>query len=50
MLFTIALVLFILWLLGIVVIHVSSWLIHLLIIAAIIVFLYEFLFARRSRV
>lgn len=47
MLFILALVLFVLWLFGVIVINVSSWLIHLLIIAAVIVILYKLLFDRR---
>lgn len=46
MLFLVALILFVLWLFGVIVINVSSWLIHLLIVAAIIVILYKLLFDR----
>ena len=45
----IAIILGILWLLGIVVIHVTSPLLHLLLIVAIIVFIYD-LITKRGRV
>lgn len=47
MLWTIAIVLFILWLLGFVVFHVASWLIHLLLILAIIVIVYRLITGRQ---
>ena len=39
----------VLWLLGFVVLHVSSFLIHLLLILAIIVLLYNLFMGRRAR-
>jgi len=48
MLWTIALILLILWLLGFVVFHVSSALIHLLLVVAIIVGLYQLFTGRRT--
>jgi len=48
MLWTIALILLILWLLGFVVFHVSSALIHLLLVVAIIVGLYQLFTGRRA--
>ena len=50
MLWTIAVILFILWLLGVVVIHVGGALIHLLLIVAIIVIVYNLIAGNRSRV
>lgn len=47
MLWTIAVILLILWLLGFVVLHVSSALIHLLLLLAIIVGLYQLFTGRR---
>ncbi|HEU5011568.1 MAG TPA: lmo0937 family membrane protein [Roseiflexaceae bacterium] len=47
MLWTIAIVLFILWLLGFVVFHVASWLIHILLILAIIVIVYRLITGRQ---
>lgn len=49
MLITIAIILGILWLLGIVAIHISSPLLHLVLLIAIVVFIYD-LVAGRSRV
>ena len=50
LLWTVVVVLVILWLLGFVVLHVSSFLIHILIIAAVIVLLYNlFMGARGGR-
>jgi len=48
MLLIIAVVLAILWLLGIVVVHVSSPLVHLLLLIAIIIFVYD-LISRRGK-
>ncbi len=49
-LWAIVVVLVVLWLLGFVVLHVSSFLIHLLLIAAVIVLLYNlFVGMRRAR-
>lgn len=47
MLFTIAAILFILWLLGFVVFHVSSALIHVLLVVAIVVGLVQLFRGRR---
>lgn len=47
MLLTIAVVLFILWILGFIAFHVAGWLIHLLLIAAVIVILWDLLVGRR---
>jgi len=43
MLLTIAIVLAILWLLGVVVVHIASPLLHLVLLIALIVFIYDFL-------
>ena len=48
-LWTIVVVLVVLWLLGFVVLHVSSFLIHLLLIAAVIVLLYNLFVGMRAR-
>lgn len=48
MLMTIAIVIGILWLLGIVAIHISSPLLHLLLIIAIVIFIYD-LVTRRGK-
>jgi len=48
MLLSIAVVLVILWLLGIVVIHIASPLLHLVILIAVVVFIYDVL-TRRKR-
>ena len=48
MLWTLALILFILWLLGFVVFHVAGSLIHLLLVIAVIVIVYQFLTGRRT--
>jgi hypothetical protein len=50
MLWTIAIILFVLWLLGFVVFHVTAALIHLLLIVAIIVIVYNLVDGNRSRV
>ncbi len=49
LLWTIVVVLVVLWLLGFIVMHVSSGLIHLLLIAAVIVLLYNLFMAGRTR-
>ena len=43
MLLIIAIVLAILWLLGVVVVHIASPLLHLVLLIALIVFIYDFL-------
>ena len=48
-LWAIAVVLFILWLLGFVVLHVSSALIHILLIIAIVVIVYNLIVGARGR-
>jgi hypothetical protein len=48
-LWTVVAVLVVLWLLGFVVLHVSSFLIHLLLILAVIVLLYNLFVGSRSR-
>lgn len=45
---TIAIILFVLWLLGAFVVHIGGGLIHLLIVAAVIVFLWNLITGRRS--
>jgi hypothetical protein len=47
MLWIIAAVLVVLWLLGFIVFHVSSWLIHLLLVVALIVIVINLLKGRR---
>lgn len=49
LLWAIAAVLVVLWLLGFVVLHVSSFLIHLLLVLAVIVLVYNLFFGRRAR-
>jgi len=49
MLWAIVVILFLLWLFGFLVIHVTSALIHLLLIAAIIVLVVSFVTGSRSR-
>ena len=49
MLWTIALILFELWILGFVVFHVTSFLIHVLLLVAIIALVYYLVAGRRSR-
>ncbi|MGZ6284912.1 MAG: lmo0937 family membrane protein [Ktedonobacterales bacterium] len=49
MLWTIALILFVLWILGFVVFHVTSFFIHVLLLAAIIILVYYLVAGRRSR-
>jgi len=48
MLWTIAGVLVVLWLLGLVAFHITAWVIHVLIVAAIIVVVYNLVAGRRS--
>jgi len=48
MLMTIAIILFVLWLLGAFVVHIGGGLIHILIVAAVIVFLWNLIAGRRS--
>lgn len=48
MLLTIAVILFILWLLGFVAFHVAGGFIHLLLIIAVIVIIWNFLTGRRG--
>ena len=48
LLWAVVAVLVVLWLLGFVVLHVSSFLIHLLIIAAVIVLIYNLFMGSRS--
>ena len=50
MLWTIAVILFILWLLGFLVFHVGGGIIHLLLVLAIIVLIAQFLMGRRTSV
>ncbi|HUC95630.1 MAG TPA: lmo0937 family membrane protein [Candidatus Saccharimonadia bacterium] len=47
MLLTIAIILGILWLLGIVVIHIASPLFHLILVIAIIILIYDLMVRRR---
>lgn len=49
MLWTIAVVLFVLWLLGFLVFHIAGGLIHLLLVIAIIVLLYNLFVGARGR-
>ena len=49
LLWAIVVVLVVLWLIGFVVLHVSSFLIHLLLIAAVIVLLYNLFVGMRGR-
>lgn len=48
MLVTIAIILLILWLLGLVAFHVTAWFIHILLVIAIIVFILHFVTGRRA--
>jgi asparagine N-glycosylation enzyme membrane subunit Stt3 len=50
MLMTLAVILFVLWLLGFVAFHVSGGLIHLVLVVAAVIFLYDLFVGRRSRV
>jgi len=47
MLWTIAVILFVLWLLGFVALHVDGGLIHLLLVIAVIVIVYQLVTGRR---
>jgi hypothetical protein len=47
MLYTLAVILLLLWLLGFVAFHVGGGLIHLLLVAAIVVVIYQFISGRR---
>jgi len=48
MLWTIAIILFVLWLLGGFVFHVAGGLIHILLVVAVIVIIYQFVSGRSS--
>jgi hypothetical protein len=48
MLWTVAVILFVLWALGLFAFHVGGGLIHLLIVAAVIVLLYQLITGRRT--
>ncbi len=48
MLFTIAIILFILWALGLFAFHVGGGLIHILLVIAVIVIVYQLLTGRRA--
>jgi hypothetical protein len=48
MLLTIAIILFVLWLLGAFVVHVGGGLIHLLLVVAVIVVIWNFVTGRRA--
>jgi hypothetical protein len=48
MLYTIAVILLILWLLGFFVVHVGGGLIHALLVIALIVFVYQLITGRRA--
>lgn len=50
MLLTIAIILLVLWLLGLVAFHVTAWFIHVLIVVAVIVFILHFVRGGRTRV
>jgi uncharacterized protein DUF5670 len=50
MLLTIAIILLVLWLLGLVAFHVTAWFIHVLIVVAIIVFILHFVRGGRPAV
>jgi hypothetical protein len=47
MLYTIVSILFVLWLIGLIA-HIGGGLIHLLLVAAVIVFLFQFITGRRA--
>lgn len=49
MLLTIAIILFVLWLLGLIAFHFTAGLLWLILIIAIIIFLYDLLVGRRRR-
>lgn len=48
MIWTIAVILFVLWLLGFVAFHVGSGLIHLLLVLAVVAVIYQLVTGRRS--
>ncbi len=48
MLLTIAAILFVLWLLGFVAFHIGGGLIHILLVIALVVFIYNMIVGRRS--
>ncbi len=48
MLYTIAIVLLVLWALGVLAFHIGGGLIHALIVLAVILFLFQIFFGRRS--
>jgi hypothetical protein len=48
MLLTIAIILFVLWLLGAFVVHVGGGLIHLLLVIAVVVLIWNFVTGRRA--
>lgn len=48
MLYTIAVILFVLWLLGFTAFHVGGGLIHLLLVIAVIVVVFQFISGRRA--
>ncbi len=48
MLWTLAIILFILWILGFAVFHIAGSLIHLLLVIAVIVIIYQFITGRRA--
>jgi hypothetical protein len=48
MLYTLAVILLVLWLLGFVAFHVGGGLIHLLLVVAIVVVVYQFISGRRA--
>lgn len=48
MLYTLAILLLVLWLMGFLVFHVAGALIHLLLAVAVVVFLYQLVAGRRS--
>jgi len=48
MIWTIAVILFVLWLLGFAVFHVAGGLIHILLVVAVVVIIYQFITGRRG--
>ncbi|CAN5185589.1 hypothetical protein BH10PSE12_BH10PSE12_21240 [soil metagenome] len=48
MLWTLALILIVLWVLGFLAFHITSGLIHILLVAAVVVFVYQLITGRRS--
>jgi len=49
MLLLIAIVLAILWLLGVVVVHITSPLLHLIVVVALVIFIYDFVTKHKKR-